>query len=55
MIPPNSSYLANTGNRPIKNLIHASGNIEEAKYEIPLWFTTAEIYSYERSDDKAMK
>jgi nucleoside-diphosphate kinase len=49
-----SSYLANTGKRAIKNLIHASGSIEEAKYEISLWFSPAEIYAYERVEDKVM-
>lgn len=50
-----SSYLANTNKRPIKNLMHASGTIEEAKYEIPLWFSSEEIHSYERVEEKAMK
>ncbi len=50
-----SSYLANVGSRPIKNLVHASGNVEEAKYEIPLWFSEEEIHSYERIEEKAMK
>lgn len=50
-----SSYLANTGRRPIKNLIHASGNIEEAKYEVNLWFPKEEIFSYERVEEKVMK
>ena len=50
-----SSYLANSNKRPIKNLMHASGNIEEAEYEIPLWFTPEEIHSYERVEEKAMK
>lgn len=50
-----SSYLANTGKRAIKNLIHASGSIEEAKYEIPLWFSPSEIHSYERVEEKAMR
>jgi nucleoside-diphosphate kinase len=50
-----SSYLANTNKRPIKNLVHASGSIEEAKYEIPLWFSSPEIYSYERVEEKAMR
>jgi nucleoside-diphosphate kinase len=49
-----SSYLANTGTRAIKNLIHASGNLEEAEYEIPLWFSKDEIFSYERVEEKAM-
>lgn len=50
-----SSYLANTGSRPIKNLIHASGQIDEAKYEIGLWFSKSEIVNYERVEEKAMK
>ena len=29
------------------NLIHASGNVEEAKYEVDLWFTSAELFDYE--------
>lgn len=41
-----SSYLANSNKRPIRNLLHASGNKEEADYEIPLWFTPEEIHSY---------
>ncbi len=43
-----SSYLANSSKRPIKNLMHASGNKEEAEYEIPLWFTKDEIHTYKR-------
>ncbi|MCL2440062.1 MAG: nucleoside-diphosphate kinase [Alphaproteobacteria bacterium] len=33
-----SSDLANEEKRAIRNLLHASGNLEEAKYEINLWF-----------------
>lgn len=43
-----SSYLANSSKRPIKNLMHASGNKEEAEYEIPLWFEKSEIHTYKR-------
>lgn len=50
-----SSYLANTAKRAIKNLIHASGTVEEAKYEIPLWFDKSELVSYERIDEKVMR
>lgn len=50
-----SSYLANNAKRAIKNLIHASGSSEEAKYEIPLWFSPNEIYSYERVEEKVME
>lgn len=50
-----SSYLANTGRRPIKNMIHASGTIEEAQFEIDLWFSKNEIFQYERVEEKMMK
>jgi len=30
----------------VRNLIHASGKIEEANYEINLWFTPEEIHTY---------
>ena len=33
-----SSDVANAQHRPVHNLIHASGEPEEAKYEISLWF-----------------
>jgi nucleoside-diphosphate kinase len=49
-----SSLLANTGKRPIKNLIHASGSVEEAEYEVPLWFSIDELYSYKRVDEDIM-
>lgn len=49
-----SSYLANRDARAIKNLLHASGNVEEAVYEIPLWFGKDEIFSYERVEEKVM-
>lgn len=50
-----SSYLANTGKRAIKNLVHASGSVSEAKYEIPLWFKPSEIFEYERIEEKVMR
>lgn len=49
-----SSYLANRDARAIKNLLHASGTVEEAEYEIPLWFEKNEIFSYERVEEKVM-
>ncbi len=50
-----SSYLANSAKRAIKNLMHASGSLDEARYEIPLWFSPSEIYSYERVEEKVMR
>ena len=31
---------------PTRNLIHASGNLEEAKFEVSLWFKDEELHSY---------
>src|SRR3990167_3803035 len=50
-----SSYLANTGKRAIKNLVHSSGSIEEAQYEIPLWFKKEELYEYKRVEEDVMR
>lgn len=50
-----SSYLANSANRPIKNLIHASGNIEEATFEVDLWFSDDEIVTYDTIHQKHMQ
>jgi len=38
-------------NKAIENLIHASGNAEEAKTEIALWFTAAELHSYKTAQE----
>jgi nucleoside-diphosphate kinase len=40
-----SSSLGNAQARPIKNLMHASGNAEEAEFEVSLWFGEDELYS----------
>jgi nucleoside-diphosphate kinase len=34
------------------NIIHASGNLEEAKHEVALWFKPDELYSYRRVDEE---
>lgn len=49
-----SAYLANAKKRPIRNLIHASGNLEEAEFEVALWFTNDEIVSYKRVEEATM-
>src|SRR3989344_4010981 len=48
-----SPALANSKKRAVKNLIHASGDPEEAKREINHWFKEGELHSYVRSDEKA--
>jgi nucleoside-diphosphate kinase len=42
-----SSSLANNEQRPIRNLVHASGNKEEAEFEINLWFDKDELFDYD--------
>lgn len=49
-----SSALANAAKRPIRNLIHASGNAEEAQFEIGLWFSQSEIFEYDTIHQKHM-
>lgn len=46
-----SSLLANSAKRAIKNLVHASGSKEEADYEIPLWFNSSDLVKYKRVDE----
>lgn len=41
-----SSSLANSEQRPIRNLVHASGNKKEAEFEIGLWFKPDELFDY---------
>jgi nucleoside-diphosphate kinase len=41
-----SYEMSDADNRAIRNLIHASGNVEEANMEIPHWFSTDEIAEY---------
>lgn len=45
-----SPVLANTQKRAVRNLIHASGNAEEAEFEIKHWFGAGEIHSYKREN-----
>jgi len=49
-----SSAIANAAGRTIRNLVHASGDPEEAKLEIELWFDKAEIYDYDTIHQKYM-
>lgn len=33
--------------KAVANLVHASGNADEAKYEVDLWFDSSELHDYE--------
>lgn len=46
-----SVELGNTTNRPIVNVIHASGDAKEAENEINLWFKPEEILEYKKCDE----
>jgi nucleoside-diphosphate kinase len=46
--------LANAQKRAVRNMMHASGNIEEAKFEEELWFHKKDIYDYKRADEDVM-
>ena len=41
-----SYQMADTDSRAVRNLIHASGSVEEAKKEIPHWFNEEELVNY---------
>lgn len=41
-----SYAMADEDGRAIRNLIHASGSVEEAKNEINLWFSPKEVFDY---------
>lgn len=49
-----STFLSNERKRTVRNLIHASGNREEAEFERQLWFQEKEIYAYKRLDEEMM-
>jgi len=46
-----SPTVANLQKRPVRNLVHASGTLEEAEFEITLWFAPGELLEYRRVDE----
>ncbi len=46
-----SQSYANAKELKVKNLIHASGNLEEAKIEVSLWFSKEELHGYKTAHD----
>ncbi|MCL5433973.1 MAG: nucleoside-diphosphate kinase [Candidatus Marsarchaeota archaeon] len=51
MYSTDSYDLADSKNRSVKNIIHASDSIKTAEYEINLWFKSNEIIEYKRADE----
>ncbi|MDD5547391.1 MAG: nucleoside-diphosphate kinase [Candidatus Pacebacteria bacterium] len=49
-----SGIIANTQRRAVRNVVHASGNVAEAEFEIGLWFKSDEIHSYKRAEEEIM-
>lgn len=47
-----SYTLANTKERVLRNLVHASDSPETAEREIALWFTKQELHNYSKDLDK---
>jgi nucleoside-diphosphate kinase len=43
-----SPFISNMNKRSVRNLIHASGNNEEAQIERELWFKESEIHDYKK-------
>lgn len=43
--------LADNSKRAVQNLIHASGAVDEAQREIPLWFEENELHTWIRLDE----
>lgn len=49
-----SYFIADEDERAIRNLVHASGNVEEAATEIKVWFREDEIQSYDLAIEKIL-
>ena len=49
-----SAILANSGKRAVHNLVHASGDAEEAAHEVLHWFAPEEIHDYKRAEEDIM-
>jgi nucleoside-diphosphate kinase len=47
-----SKAYTDANHMPIVNLVHASGNAEEAKYEVELWFGSSELYEYQTAAER---
>jgi len=49
-----SYAMADADGRAVRNLIHASGNVEEAEFEISHWFKKDELVSYKLVQEKIL-
>lgn len=46
--------LGNAKKRAMKNIVHASSSVPDAKREINHWFSKNEVFDYKRADEGAM-
>lgn len=46
---------ADSVDKGVPNLIHASGEVDEAESEISHWFSDAELYTYQRDNEKFVR
>jgi nucleoside-diphosphate kinase len=46
--------MADMDQRSVRNLLHASGSVEEAEKEIPIWFSEDEIVGYTHLQEKIL-
>jgi nucleoside-diphosphate kinase len=46
-----SKAVATSTGKAVANLVHASGNREEAEYEVGLWFDKTELFEYRNAAD----
>jgi len=49
-----SYAMADADGRAVRNLIHASGNVEEAEFEIHHWFKSEELINYTLVQEKIL-
>lgn len=49
-----SYFMGDLGQRAIRNLVHASGTVDEAEHEITLWFRPEEIFDYDLAIEKIL-
>lgn len=49
-----SYFLSDPDERSIRNLVHASGSLDEAKREVSLWFKDNEIHDYDLAIEKIL-
>lgn len=49
-----SYVMADTDDRAVRNLIHASGSVPEAEMEIPHWFKKDELFDYKANHEEIL-